>query len=75
MPNYLVNKNAQSNGDHEVHVTPQSLLSTCKNYPAEVNEVHLGYYATCEGAVQEAKRRGYTKANGCYFCANACHTR
>ena len=74
MPNYIVNKNAQyDTGDHEVHVTPKSACSSPR-YPEPENQVPLGSYVTCDGAVQEAKSRGYETANGCYYCANACHT-
>ncbi|MCX9895359.1 hypothetical protein LAD77_25195 [Klebsiella pneumoniae] len=34
---YYVNKNAQSNGDHEVHV------SSCARLPAVENRLFLGY--------------------------------
>ena len=64
MPNYIVNSNAQPNGDYEVHVTPQQ-HNSC-SYPALANRVHLGYFATCHGAVTEAKARGYTTANDCH---------
>ncbi len=73
MPYYIVNKNAQSNGDNEVHVTPRSSCSS-PLYPNPENQVHLGYHSTCHGAVQAAKNLGYRRANGCYYCANACHT-
>lgn len=73
MPNYIVNKNAQSNGDHEVHVTPRSSCSSPR-YPESKNQVALGWYTSCFGAVQKAKSLGYTKADGCYWCASACHT-
>ena len=72
MPDYIVNKKAQSKGDHEVHVTPQA--PNCRNYPALANRESLGFHATCHGAVQEANHRGYGPANGCYYCANDCHT-
>lgn len=71
MPTYLVNSNAQSNGDYEVH----DASSTRGCLPAVVNQVSLGYFSTCSDAVNEANRRGYRPANGCYYCANACHTR
>ena len=71
MPNYIVNANAQPNGDNEVHVYPQQ-HSSC-SYPAPANQVHLGEFTSCFGAVAAARTRGY-KANGCYYCANACHT-
>ena len=72
MPNYIVNTNAQSNGDNEVHVSPKQ-SHNC-NYPASQNRESLGYHETCVSAVQEAKRRGYKKANGCFWCARPCHT-
>ncbi len=73
MPQYIVNKNAQFNGDHEVHVTPRSACSS-PHYPNLENQEWLGEHSTCHGAVREARNRGYVKANGCYYCANACHT-
>ena len=72
MPNYIVNSNAQTNGDHEVHVIPQQ-HNSC-SYPAPANRVDLGYSATCHGAVAKARAMGYARANGCYWCANDCHT-
>ena len=70
MPTYCVNKNAQPNGDHEVH----DVASTGGCLPAYNNRVDLGYHSSCSSAVSEAKRKGYTKANGCYYCCNECHT-
>ena len=64
---YYVNKNAQANGDHEVHT------SSCSFLPAKENRIYLGDFTTCSKAVTEAKRH-YTQCNGCYYCANACHT-
>lgn len=64
---YYVNKNAQSNGDHEVHT------ATCTRLPAASNRIDLGDYYGCSGAVQKA-RQYYPQVNGCYYCANACHT-
>lgn len=67
MPRYYVNKNAQSNGDHEVHVTG------CSYMPAEHNRLYLGIFDHCRDAVREAKKT-YPKSNGCYYCCNDCHT-
>jgi len=67
MKNYLVNKKAQSNGDHEVHI-PECLF-----LPDIENRKNLGYFSTCHGAVVEAKKT-YSQSNGCYFCCNDCHT-
>lgn len=65
MSDYYVNKNAQSNGDHEVHV------STCAFLPS--SKLYLGNFSNCADAVREAKRH-YAQSNGCYWCSNACHT-
>ncbi|WP_346868152.1 MULTISPECIES: hypothetical protein [unclassified Clostridium] len=64
---YYVNKNAQTNGDHEVH------KSTCNHMPNSENCLYLGVFNTCKEAVKEAKKH-YTKCNGCYYCSNECHT-
>ena len=65
--NYYVNKNAQSNGDHEVHT------GTCSFLPTQENRIHLGDFSGCAAAVVAAKTY-YSQSNGCYYCANACHT-
>jgi hypothetical protein len=67
MNDYYVNKNQQSNGDHEVH------KSGCSWMPAEQNRIHLGKFDNCHKAVQAAKRH-YSKVNGCYYCCRKCHT-
>lgn len=67
MAYYSVNKNTQSNGDHEVHKTG------CSWFPAEANRISLGNHATCHSAVTAAKKY-YSQVNGCYYCSPACHT-
>jgi len=67
MDMYYVNKKAQSNGDHEVHE------SGCSRLPDKNNLIYLGSFDNCYDAVREA-RNHYTQVNGCYWCANACHT-
>ena len=67
MTMYYVNKNAQSNGDHEVHATG------CSFMPNPENKTYLGSFASCGPAVREAKRI-YAKSNGCFYCSRACHT-
>lgn len=67
MSSYYVNKNAQSNGDHEVHTTG------CSWMPEPSNRFYLGDFNGCSAAVAEA-RRYYTQVNGCYYCSNYCHT-
>jgi hypothetical protein len=68
MARYLVNTNPQPNGDHEVHTT------VCAYLPLPAHRQDLGEHATCQSAVALAKRQ-YPTANGCYYCAKACHTR
>jgi hypothetical protein len=65
MYDYYVNNNAQANGDHEVH------KEGCIYMPS--NKKHLGKFATCSGAVSEAKKT-YSRANGCKTCSLECHT-
>lgn len=64
---YYVNKNAQSNGDHEVHT------GECQYLPLSENREYLGYFDSCKDAVKKAKEI-FSKSNGCYFCARECHT-
>lgn len=67
MPNYYVNKNAQTNGDHEVHT------ASCSRLPLPVNRISLGSFTTCTEAIKEAKKT-YSKSNGCYYRSSSCHT-
>lgn len=67
MPNYCVNKESQSNGDHEVH------KMSCNYLPAPYNQKDLGYHPDCYSAVREAKRT-YPQSNGCIHCCTPCHT-
>lgn len=68
MPHYIVDRNAQSSGDHEVHRT-----DTCTRLPFEENQIQLGWFEGCQPAVDTAKRQGYVTANGCNFCIPQCH--
>ena len=67
MARYYVNKNQQSNGDHEVHTTGCSWL------PDIENRIYLGDLSSCWSAVTEAKKY-YSQVNGCYYCSKTCHT-
>ena len=67
MAKYYVNKNAQSNGDHEVHKLG------CTWMPSKENRIYLGEFDCCSDAVKKAKKH-YNKCNGCYYCCNGCHT-
>jgi hypothetical protein len=64
---YYVNKNAQDNGDHEVHT------KDCSWLPNENNRLYLGDFSSCSAAVNAAKKY-YTQVNGCYHCSLLCHT-
>lgn len=65
MAKYCVNRNAQPNGDHEVH------KQGCSYWPS--NRIDLGEHTTCRTAVTQAKAY-YPKSNGCAFCSPDCHT-
>lgn len=67
MSSYYVNKNAQSNGDHEVHIRE------CSFFPNPENAIFLGNFDSCRSAVAAAKKK-YPKTNGCYHCVRKCHT-
>ena len=64
---YYVNKNAQENGDHEVH------KKGCYWLPMVKNQIYLGNYSSCHFAVRKAKEY-YSQVNGCQYCSPACHT-
>lgn len=68
MPRFCVNKNAQPTGEHEVH----NLDARCIRYPNPENQLYLGAFADCHGALAEA-RKTYTNVDGCYYCAHECH--
>ena len=63
---YYVNRNAQSNGDHEVH------QENCRYFPS--NAKYLGEFSNCKDAVNEAKKT-YSTADGCKTCSPTCHSR
>ena len=70
MPNFCVNTNEQSGGEHEVH----NLDAGCRNLPDPQNRYPLGVHASCNSAVIAA-RQVYANVDGCKFCAPACHTK
>ena len=63
---FYVNKQAQPNGDHEVH------RETCYRLPSASNRIYLGDYASSESALREA-RKYYSQADGCYYCCPEIH--
>ena len=70
MPHFIVNRNSQANGDHEVH----ELDTGCIFLPNIENQVGLGWQIDCHSAVREAKLLHYPRSNGCFWCARPCHT-
>jgi hypothetical protein len=63
---YYVDKNAQPNGDHEVHT------ENCLFLPNSDNRKYLGKFDNCSEALKEAKKT-YSIADGCYYCCEPCH--
>lgn len=71
MHRFIINKNQQSNGDHEVH----NATLGCSYMPKPENQIDLGYHSSCYGALIDANSRWPgNRINGCYYCANTCHT-
>lgn len=71
MPNFIINKNQQSNGDNEVH----NKTNPCNHMPNLENQVPLGDHSSCHGAVATAKQRWPgDRINGCAYCCSECHT-
>lgn len=67
MPRYYINRHAQDSGDNEVHQYGCSWLEKV------IDKEYLGDFPTCRGAVQEARRRGYSTADGCAYCCPNCN--
>ena len=67
MRDYVVNRQPQDNGDHEVHHTG------CPVLPAPEIQHYLGAFWSCVPAVIKASTL-YPKANGCKICSLPCHT-
>jgi len=57
---YYINKNAQDNGDHEVH------KEGCSHMPHMENCIFLGHFSHCRGAV-EAGKKYYATSSGFFF--------
>lgn len=66
MERYVVNRLAQTNGDHEVH------KQGCRYFP--LSYIELGMHSSCRSAVIAAKGY-YWKSDGCKFCIPECHSR
>lgn len=71
MPKFIINKNSQQNGDHEIH----NATNGCSYMPSPENQIDLGVHATCYEAVVLAKQKWpKNRINGCYYCCYSCHT-
>ena len=66
MPRYFVNRNVQSNDEHEVHT------ENCPFVPRPENRVPLGRFAGCQEALEVA-RKYYSQLDGCAICSPTCH--
>ena len=72
MHKYIINKNPQSTGEHEVHRDD----CTCSHMPDHSNRIDLGLHSNCQSAVAEAKGRYPNHViDGCFYCCKPCHTR
>jgi len=71
MARFILNSNQQPNGDNEVH----NATTGCNWMPESQNQINLGEYPNCHGAVAAAKAAyGNARINGCAYCCPACHT-
>lgn len=71
MPNFIINRNTQANGDNEVHNTSAG----CSFMPSTENQIDLGIHTSCSGAVALAKSKwSNNRINGCKYCCAPCHT-
>ncbi|MBQ9014247.1 MAG: hypothetical protein IJ094_11985 [Bacilli bacterium] len=73
MARYFINKNAQSNGDHEIH------KSSCIHYylfKTGNNFEELGVFLSDAEAIVYAKNKyPYWIIDGCYHCCPSIHNR
>jgi len=64
---FYVNKEAQKNGEHEVH------KDNCSHLPEPRNREYLGYFSDCLDGIIKARRK-YDIVDGCKFCIPDCHS-
>lgn len=71
MPKFIINKNKQDNGDHEVH----NATTGCSHMPDSKNQVDLGNHTSSREAVAYTKRElPKNRINGCIYCCKDSHT-
>lgn len=63
---YYVNKSANPNGHHEVH------LYGCKLLPLPLSRQFLGLFHNCHAAIDEAAKTYPENVNGCNRCCPEC---
>lgn len=68
MPNYYINKNAQSSGEHEIH------KSNCDHLPVVYNRIELGWFLS-DAAAKEAAKKYFYNVDGCKFCCTSIHSK
>lgn len=66
MVRYYANRDAQANGEHDVHG------EGCHFVPESDKRSYLGEYTSCRHAVAAA-RTIYPQSNGCHACSPECH--
>lgn len=72
MAYFYVNKNAQSDGYHEVH----NDNANCPTPPLLENRVRIGNFETCAEAIAACKNANPSlNIDGCAHCCPECHTR
>lgn len=72
LEDYVLNRNAQPTGEHEVHV----VNGTCSWLPQWQNRIDLGKHTHCSSAVTTARNRyPGTAIDGCKHCCPDCHAK
>ncbi len=70
MKRFIINKNPQPTGEHEVHDEER-----CVHLPLKENRILIGYFETCREAILVAKTRWPSyDIDGCAYCT-LCHSR
>lgn len=66
---YIINKNPQITGEHEVH-----LKFNCNHLPLPQNQIDLGLIENNKEAIRVAKNRfSNVKIDGCAYCMPDCN--
>lgn len=66
MPIYYIN-NRKNDGNNEVHT------SDCHRLKLAVDTTRLGWFTDAKDAVRYAKAKGWSDADGCYYCSSEAH--